>query len=58
MNKKPAKFTTVLLSKCVDGAYKFETQANNSTAKSPMGAFDQMEIDNDIVEVMKALEDY
>lgn len=47
-----------LLSKCVDGAYKFETQANNSTAKSPMGAFDQMEIDNDIVEVMKALEDY
>lgn len=31
---------------------------NNSTAKSPMGAFEQMEIDNDIVEVMKALEDY
>ena len=27
-------------------------------AKSPMGVFDQMEIDNDIVEVMKALEDY
>ena len=53
-----SKFTTVLLSKCVDGSYKFETQANNSTAKSPMGAFDQMEIDNDIVEVMKALEDY
>ena len=49
-----SKFTTVLLSKCVDGAYKFETQANNSTAKSPMGAFDQMEIDNDIVEVMEA----
>lgn len=53
-----SKFTTVLLSKCVDGQYKFETQANNSTAKSPMGAFDQMEIDNDIVEVMKALEDF
>ena len=53
-----SKCTTVLLSKCVDGAYKFETQANNSTAKSPMGAFDQMEIDNDIVEVMKALEEY
>lgn len=53
-----SKFTTVLLSKCVDGAYKFETQANNSTAKSPMGAFDQLEIDNDIVEVMKVLEDF
>lgn len=53
-----SKFTTVLLSKCVDGQYKFETQANNSTAKSPMGAFDQMKIDNDIVEVIKALEDF
>ena len=53
-----SKFTTVLLSKCVDGAYKFETQANNSTAKSPMGAFEQLEIDNDIVEVMKALEEF
>ena len=53
-----SKFTTVLLSKCVDGDYKLETQANNSTAKSPMGAFDQMEIDNDIVEVIKALEEF
>lgn len=53
-----SKFTTVLLSKCVDGAYKFETQANNSTAKSPMGAFNSMEIDNDIVEVIKALEEF
>lgn len=53
-----SKFTTVLLSKCVDGVYKFETQANNSTAKSPMGAFETMEIDNDIVEVIKALEEF
>lgn len=53
-----SKFTTVLLSKCVDGKYKFETQANNSTAKSPMGAFAEMEIDNDITTVIKALEDF
>lgn len=53
-----SKFTTVLLSKCVDGTYKFETQANNSTAKSPMGAFDSPEIENDIVEVIKALEEF
>lgn len=32
-----SKFSTVLLSKCVDGRYVFETQANLSTAKSPMG---------------------
>ena len=53
-----SKFTTVLLSKCVDGKYLFETQANNSTAKSPMGAFDSFEIDNDIVSVIEALKDF
>ena len=53
-----SKFTTVLLSKCVDGKYLFETQAKNSTAKSPMGAFEDFEIENDIVEVIKALEDF
>ena len=53
-----SKFTTVLIAKCVDGKYLFETQSKNSTAKSPMGAFDKFEIDNDIVEVIKALEDY
>ena len=53
-----SKFTTVLLAKCVDGRYLFETRANNSTAKSPMGAFEEFEIENDIVQVMKALEDF
>ena len=53
-----SKFTTVLFSKCVDGRYLFETQANNSTAKSPMGAFDTMEIDNDITKVIEALEEF
>lgn len=53
-----SKFTTVLLSKCVDGKYLFETQAKNSTAKSPMGAFEDFEIENDIVKVIKALEDF
>lgn len=53
-----SKFSTVLISKCVDGKYLFETQANFSTAKTPLGAFSEKEISNDIVEVMKALEDY
>lgn len=35
-----SKFSTVLLSKCVDGKFLFETQANFSTAKTPMGAFE------------------
>lgn len=53
-----SKFSTVLLSKCVDGRYVFETQANLSTAKSPMGAFADKEIDNDITAVIAALEEY
>ena len=53
-----SKFTTVLLAKCVDGKYLFETRANNSTAKSPMGAFEEFEIDNDIVKIIEALEEF
>ena len=51
-------FTTVLLAKCVGGKYLFETNSNNSTAKTPMGAFEAKEIENDIVKVIKALEEY
>ena len=53
-----SKFTTVLLSKAVDGQYLFETQAKNSTAKSPMGAFEDFEIENDIVKVLQALNEF
>ena len=53
-----SKFTTVLLAKCVDGKYLFETQARNSTAKSPLGAFDSFEIENDITKVIEALEEF
>lgn len=52
-------FGTVLLAKKTDdGRYVFETQAKNSTAKSPMGAFDTFEIDNDMSKVLEALEDF
>ena len=53
-----SKFTTVLIAKCTDGKYVFETQSRNSTAKSPMGAFESFEIDNDVVNVLKALEEF
>lgn len=53
-----SKFTTVLIAKAVNGEYKLEVHANNSTAKSPMGAFEEDEIDNDIVKVLEALKDY
>lgn len=52
------KFTTVLIAKCVGGQYIFETHANNSTAKSPMGLFEDDTIPNDIVAVIDALKAY
>lgn len=53
-----SKLTTVLHAVVKDGRYIFRTHANNSTTKTPLGAFDEDEIDNDIVEVLKALEEY
>lgn len=53
-----SKFPVVLLAKTIDGKHVFETQANFSTAKTPMGAIEEKQIDNDIVTVLKALEEY
>lgn len=52
-------FSTVLLAKRTeDGRNIFETQAKNSTAKSPMGAFESFEIENDMQKALDALADY
>lgn len=53
-----SKLTTVLYATAKNGEYKFETHANNSTAKTPLGAFEEDEIPNDISLVLKALEEY
>jgi len=53
-----SKLTTVLLADCKDGEYIFHTKPDRSTVKTPIGAFEQDEIPNDIVEVIKALEEY
>lgn len=53
-----SKFSTVLLAKCLDGKYIFETKNNNSTVKAPLGAFDTDFIENDILKVLEALKDY
>ncbi|MDF2881543.1 MAG: hypothetical protein K0R54_2100 [Clostridiaceae bacterium] len=53
-----SKFNTVLLAKCIAGKHIFETQSNNSTAKSPMGAFESLEIENNMADVLKALEEF
>ena len=53
-----SKFPVVLLAKVMDGAYKFETKADSSTAKVPMGAIEDQYIDNDSTKVIEALKDY
>lgn len=53
------KFPVVLYARAkTDGTFVFETRANNSTAKTPLGAFANLEVPNDIVEVLKTLEEY
>lgn len=53
-----SKFTTVFHARCLDGQYIFETRSNNSTAKTPMGAFEEVTIENDIMKALERLEEY
>jgi hypothetical protein len=50
--------TTVVWAVRKEGKYRFILSADNCTAKVPMGAFEEDECDNDIMIVLKALEDY
>ena len=53
-----SKMTTVVWAVRQDGKYKFILSADNSTAKVPLGCFETDIIDNDIMLVIKALEEY
>lgn len=53
-----SKMTTVVWSVRQNGKYKFILSADGSTCKVPLGAFDADECENDIMVVLKALEDY
>ena len=53
-----SKMTTVIWSVRQDGKYKFILSADGSTCKVPLGAFQADECENDIMAVIKALEDY
>ena len=53
-----SKMTTVVWSVRQDGKYKFILSADGSTCKVPLGAFQTDECDNDIMIVVKALEDF
>jgi hypothetical protein len=52
-------FTTVLHSIVIDSEFKFMTQSDGFyTAKSPIGMFSSLLIDNDLLQVKKQIESY
>ena len=53
-----SKLTTVLLAECKDGKYILHTRADRSSVKTPLGAFEEDEIENDITKVLEALKEY
>ena len=53
-----SKMTTVVWAVRQDGQYKFILSADGSTCKVPLGAFQKDECDNDIMIVIKALEEF
>ena len=53
-----SKMTTVVWAVRQDGKYKFILSADGSTCKVPLGAFQSDECENDIMIVIKALEEY
>lgn len=57
-NNIDSKFNTLFLAKEVDGRYVFETNANNSTARTPFGAFEEKQIDNDITKILEVLKEF
>ena len=57
-NNIDSKFNTLLLSKVIDDKYVFETFSNNSTARTPFGAFAEKQIDNDMSKIIEVLKEF
>lgn len=52
------KLTTVLYAVVEDGQYVFRTHADHSTAKTPLDAFPEDAVPNDIAAVLEVLKEY
>ena len=53
-----SKMTTVVWAVRQDGKYKYILSADGTTCKVPLGAFEVSECENDVMIVIKALEEY
>lgn len=57
-NDIESKFNWLLRTRCIDGKYYFETQANQSTARTPLEAFSESLIPNDITLITNILKEF
>lgn len=57
-NNIDSKFNILFYAKEIDGKYFFETNANNSTSRTPFGAFEEKQIDNDMSKILEVLKDF
>ena len=53
-----SKMNTVVWAVRQDGKYKFILSADGCSCKIPMGAFEETEIDNDVMKLIEALKEY
>lgn len=57
-NNIDSKFNWLFRSVKMDGKYYFETTANNSTARTPMDAFNDDYVPNDITMILNTMEEF
>ena len=57
-NNIDSKFNWLLRSVKIDDKYFFETTANKSTARTPLEAFEENYVPNNIVDVLKVMEEF
>lgn len=57
-NNIDSKFNILFYAKEIEGKYFFETNASNSTARTPFGAFEEKQIDNDMSKILEILREF
>lgn len=57
-NNIDSKFNWLLRSVKIDGQYMLETTSHNSTSRTPLDAFDEEYIPNDIMKVIEVMKEY
>jgi hypothetical protein len=57
-NNIDSMFLFLLQTVKIDGKYYFETTSHNSTSRTPLDAFEEEYIENDIMKVIEVMKEY